>query len=147
MSQSVSTAPDERGRIFRSDSSETITEALIACVKAAGGSKQVGPLLWPEKAPDAAQRLLLDCLNDDRPQNLTPPQTLLVFRLARDRGCHAGMWFLAAALGYSEPTPFDPVDQAAELQRRFIESTRELAKLAERIERLQAPAPGLRSAA
>lgn len=38
---------------------ESVNDALIGAVKALGGSKQVGPLLWPEKAPDAAERLAL----------------------------------------------------------------------------------------
>ena len=53
---------------------ETINEALIACVKACGGSKTVGPLLWPEKHAEAAQRLILDCLNEERPAKLSPEQ-------------------------------------------------------------------------
>ena len=47
----------------------SLTLALVEAVKALGGSKVVGCKLWPEKAPDAAQRLLLDCLNDDRHPN------------------------------------------------------------------------------
>ena len=55
------------------------------------------------------------------------------------------MQYLAQALSYAEPVPIEPKDEAAELRRQFIESSRGLARLAERIERLQAP--GLRSAA
>jgi hypothetical protein len=120
---------------------ESINEALIACVRACGGSKVVGPKLWPEKPVDAAQRLLLDCLNDDRPQKLAPEQLLLVMRLARERGCHAGMQFLAEALSYAEPVPVEPKDEAAELRREYIESARRMAKIAERIEQLERPAP------
>lgn len=32
---------------------DSINEALIACVKAAGGSKTVGGSLWPEELTDA----------------------------------------------------------------------------------------------
>lgn len=103
-----------------------INEALIECVKACGGSKQVGPLLWPDKAPDAAQRLLLDCLNDDRPHHLTPTQVVMVMRLARDRGCHAGMAALAAELSYAEPVPIEPRDEADELRRRVLAMGAEL---------------------
>jgi hypothetical protein len=125
---------------------DTITDALIACVKAIpGGSKTVGPKLWPEKTPEAAQRLLLDCLNDDRPQKLAPEQVEFVFRIARERGCHAGMQYLAAALSYAEPTPIEPKDEADQLRRRLLEMGRELqaglAKL-EQIERLGPRAVG-----
>lgn len=115
----------------------TINDALIDCVKAYGGSKCVGPLLWPETTPDAAQRKLLDCLNEDRPQRLTPGQAVLVMRLARAKGCHEGIEALARELGYAQPVPITPRDEQAELQRQFIESTRLQAELVERMERLQ----------
>jgi hypothetical protein len=124
---------------------ETINEALVACVKACGGSKVVGVALWPEKPALAAQRLLLDCLNEDRPQQLAPEQAMFVFRLARDRGCHAGMSYLSQALSYSMPTPVEPEDEAAMLKRQFIAATQELARMAQRIEQIERP--GLRSAA
>lgn len=115
---------------------ESMNDALIECIKACGGSKQVGPVLWPEKTPDQAQRLLLDCLNEDRPNKLAPDQVLHVMRLARAKGCHAGMQYMADALGYSMPAPVEPRDEAAELQRQFIERSAELMKMAERIQRL-----------
>jgi hypothetical protein len=124
---------------------DSITGALIECIKACGGSKQVGPKLWPEKTPDAAQRLLLDCLNDDRPARLTPEQLLLVLRMARDRGCHAGMQFIASALSYSEPVPIQPKDEADELRRQVLEMGRTLQTALARIEQLDRPA--LRAAA
>ena len=37
---------------------DSMNDALIALVKALGGSKVVGPMLWPEKMADAAQRVL-----------------------------------------------------------------------------------------
>jgi hypothetical protein len=120
---------------------ESINEALIACVRACGGSKVVGPKLWPEKPVDGAQRLLLDCLNEDRPQKLAPEQVLLVMRMARDRGCHSGMQFFAEALSYADPVPVEPKDEAAELRREYIEAAKRMVKIAERIEHLERPGP------
>jgi hypothetical protein len=114
---------------------ESLNDALIACVRAAGGSAIVGPKLWPEKPRDAAQRALLDCLNEDRPAKLSPEQVLLVLRLARAKGYHEGMNFIAADLGYGTPVPIEPRDEAAELQRQFIESVRLQQALVERMER------------
>ena len=114
---------------------ESLNDALIACVKALGGSKQVGPLLWPEKAPDAAQRALLDCLNEDRPAKLCPEQLMLVLRLARAKGFHDGMNYIAAELGYGTPVPVEPRDEVAELMRAFNESVAQQASLAARIEK------------
>lgn len=122
-----------------------VNEALIECVKAAGGSKVVGHRLWPEIAADHAQRKLLDCLNTERPAHLTPEQVVLVFRLARDRGCHAGMATLADLLDYAKPTPVEPQDRIDELRREFVEATRRLTELAERLQMNEAR-PALRAA-
>lgn len=120
---------------------ESMNDALIEAVKALGGSKQVGPMLWPEKAPDAAQRLLLDCLNPDRPAHLTPEQMVLVLRLARRRGHHDALGWLLADLGYAPTTPIEPRDEAAELQRQFVAATELLRDIGDRLQRLQ-PASG-----
>lgn len=116
--------------------SDTINNALIECVKAIGGSKKVGSMLFPDKPVDMAQRLLLACLNDERAEKLSPDQALFILRLAKDVGCHVGIEFLCHSLSYSMPTPIEPKDELAELQRNFIESTKHLSKMAERIERL-----------
>jgi hypothetical protein len=92
---------------------ENLNAALVQCVVACGGSKQVAPMLWPEKTPDSAQRLLLDCLNDDRPAHLTPDHVLLILRLARGKGFHGGINYLAESLGYSHPAPIEPKDEIA----------------------------------
>lgn len=123
---------------------ESINDALIECVKACGGSKVVGPELWPSKGLEPAQRYLLDCLNPERPAKLSPCEVLYVMRMARDKGCHAGMHYVAAFLSYSMPVPVEPRDEAAELQRQFIEMGKTMVKVAERIERLGVqPAPTL----
>lgn len=116
---------------------DSLTEALVTCVKACGGSKQVACVLWPEKAPDAAQRLLLDCLNDDRAAHLSPDHVMLVLKLARAKGCHAGFYYMADVLGYSQPTPIDPRDEVAELQRQFVAATQSMAAMVQRMEQLQ----------
>jgi hypothetical protein len=123
-----------------------INGALIECVRACGGSKQVGPLLWPEKTPEAAQRLILACLNEDRPERLSPEQLAFVLRLAKDRGCHAGMYALCDLVGYSQPTPVEPRDEVAELQRQFIQATEAMQALVARMESLTSHS-ALRSAA
>lgn len=116
---------------------ETLNECLIECVKKAGGSKQVGHKVWPEKTVEAAQRHLLNCLNEGKAERLTPDQALLIARLAREKGCHAYAEFVAHTLSYADPQPIEPRDEADELRRQFIESTRSLAAMAERIESLE----------
>ena len=124
---------------------ESLNDALVECVKAAGGSKVVGPAIWPAKGMEAAQRHLLSCLNPDRNEKLGPDEVLMVLRMARESGFHAGAAFVLRDLGYADPVPIEPEDERATLQRQFIESTRALSKLADRIEKLDRPV--LRSAA
>ena len=118
---------------------ESLNDALIECVKACGGSKVVGLALWPAKGVEAAQRSLLACLNPDRQEKLGPDEVMHILRLARERGCHVGMQYVTAALGYAEPVPVDPKDELAELLRQAIEANRETQRRQERIERLLQP--------
>lgn len=125
---------------------ESITEAIKDTINACGGSKQVAAKLWPEKAPDAAHRLLLSCLNDDRPERLSPEQLMFVLRMGREKGVHVGITFILRELGYEDPKPVEPRDELAELQRSWIESVQHQARLTARMERLMG-APALRSVA
>lgn len=126
---------------------ETLTEAIIECVRAAGGSKVVGSKVWPEKTVEAAQRHLLNCLNEGKAERLTPEQTLLVARLARDHGCHAYAAFVAHALSYAEPIPVEPRDEADELRRQVLEMGRSLQTALERLDQIDARGRTLRAAA
>lgn len=117
---------------------ESLCDALRDCIAACGGSKSVGKILWPEKDADVAGRALADCLNDAKRDKLSPEQVLLLLHMARMKGCHAGINFIARELGYADPVPIEPEDERAKLQREFIESTRALTKMAQRIEALGA---------
>lgn len=123
-----------------------INGALIECVRACGGSKQVGPLLWPEKTPDAAQRLILACLNEDRPERLSPEQLVFVLKLSKAKGCHAGINSLCDLLAYTHPTPIEPRDEVAELQKQFIAATEAMQALAARMESITVGQRHLRAA-
>lgn len=119
---------------------ESITDALRDTVRACGGPKVVACKLWPEKAPYAAARLLADCLNEHRAERLSPDHVMMLARMGKDHGCHAILHYQCAELGYTVPTPVEPRDEAAELQRQYIEATRALLKMSERIERLRSVA-------
>lgn len=114
---------------------ESLNQVLIDCVKAAGGSAIVGPKMFPEKLAEAAQRALLDCLNDDRPAKLSPDQTLLILRLAREKGFHGGIDYVLDVLGYTPTTPVEPRDEVADLMREFHASVALQAQLVQRMER------------
>lgn len=116
---------------------ETTTQALIECVKAAGGSKQVAHKVFPEKTVDQAQRHLLNCLNDDRQERLNQDQVMLIAKLARDVGCHAYAQHMAEALGYAEPVPIEPRDEADELRRQLLEMGKALQSGLARLEGLE----------
>lgn len=112
---------------------ESLNQALIECVKASGGSKVTGALLWPEKTINDAQRLLLACLNDERNEKLTPDQSLLIIKEAKTKGCHVGIEYLCSALGYSVPTPIEPEDEKAKLMREFIAAQKAMSAITDRL--------------
>ena len=116
---------------------EGLNQALIECVKAAGGSSNVGRKLFPEKSPESAQRALLDCLNEERPAKLSPEQVLLILRLARAKGFHGGVNFILSDLGYAPTAPIEPKDEAAELGRQASELLAAAERITERLQKLQ----------
>lgn len=115
---------------------ESLNEALREVILALGGTKKVAAQMRPEKTVDEAARWLNDCLNADRREKLDPDQVLWLLRESRKVGCHSAMHYLCEESGYSPAHPVEPQDELAELQRNFIESTKHLSKMAERIERL-----------
>jgi hypothetical protein len=121
---------------------ESLNDALIECVKAAGGSKAVASILWPEKPLSDAQRLLLACLNTERSEKLCPNQTMLILKLAKEVGVHSGISFICNYLGYSTPTPIEPEDEKAKLMRDFIAAQKAMSLIAIRLENV-----GLRAVA
>lgn len=114
---------------------ESINDALDACVKACGGAKKVAGKLWPEKTADAAHRLLLQCLNEDRQEKLGPEQVLFILKLAREAGFHDGINFISRESGYSDPQPMDPEDEKTLLMRAFIDAQKNMKQIADRMER------------
>lgn len=111
---------------------ESLEEALLDAVKALKGPKAVGVALWPEMAADLAGKRLNHCLDPERPEKLELSQVLLIAKRARLAGCHTVMGYLAQQLDY-DCKPVDPETEVQRLQREFIESQRQLSKLAEQI--------------
>jgi hypothetical protein len=125
---------------------ETITDAVQELVKAAGGAKVVGQMLYPELAADHAGNKLRACLDDERREKFSPQQIVFLLRLGRQVGCHALMIFMAREAGYSDPVPVDPENEIARLQREFVEATKSLHHMASRIEAISATAAIRRAA-
>jgi len=93
----------------------------------------VAAQLWPTKDLHAARDLLLACLNPQRKEKLDLDELLAVMRMARLRGCHAGMEYLAARLSYAPPVPVTPADESDELHRKFLQTAAQMQKLSDRI--------------
>lgn len=123
---------------------ESLNDAYIEAVKELGGSKQVGVLLWPTKGVEAAQRHLLACLNPLRQEKLSPDEAFHLERLARNRGCHVVMNYRCRELSYTEPQPIEPEDEVARLQREFVEATKMLGRIAQRIDDFNVSRPAER---
>jgi hypothetical protein len=115
---------------------ETWQDALREVIAACGGAKQVAAKLWQEKTPDAAHRLLLDCLNETRPERLDPDRLRLLLKMGRDKGCHAAANWLMRDLGYDDVKVVEPTDRREQLQREFVSAAKALQGLAAQLERL-----------
>ena len=115
---------------------ESAEDALRAAVQALGGAKRVGALLWPDKTPDHAGRLLLDCINVGRAEKLSLSQAMRVLALAKEAGCHAPMLWICGEVGYDAR----PVTKAEEVDRVAAvmeQSAKTLASAIATLERLQ----------
>lgn len=122
---------------------EDIHDALRDVVRALGGNKEVGHRLRPELPSNEAGTWLKDCLNPERRERLNPEQVLWLLREGRRVGCHSAINFVCDECGYSRATPIEPIDEAAELQRRAEILVKELGAITKRLERVG----GLRSVA
>lgn len=112
-------------------------DALRGAVQLLGGAKMVGARIWPDKTPDSAGRLLLDCLNPARAEKLDLGQVLLVLRMARDAGHHGAMQWLAGEVGY-EARAITRDEERDRLATVVEQSTKTLGAALAALERLQA---------
>jgi hypothetical protein len=122
---------------------DDIYSALRGFVSFAGGSKVVGPLVFPKKGEKAAA-WLDDCLNADRAAKLDPEELLHMLKLARERGFDGVMQYIGSEADY-EVTRREPRDELAALYSQFVESAKSLSRLQERIERVESRAKGSRA--
>jgi hypothetical protein len=116
--------------------SEDIYDALGDVVRALGGTKAVGAMMRPEKPADEAGKWVKDCLNRQRAERFDPEQVLWLLRKGREVGCHSAIAYICDEAGYSRPTPTEPEDERAALQRAYIESVKHARLIADRMERL-----------
>jgi hypothetical protein len=119
----------EAPRLFYDNFEDAASQVVAAC----GGPKAVGAFLWPTKSADSARTRLLDCLNPKEPDKLAPEEIIALAKMGRDRGCHAIAEWLNFEAGYAPPTPVDPDDTRAELQRQFHTDVDRLERIAQSI--------------
>jgi len=115
---------------------ECAEAALTASVQAVGGAKVVGSLLWPDKSVEQAHKLLLDCLNSDRLEKLSYSQIIMVFRIAKEAGFHAGFDWWAQQCEY-ECQPITKAEQTDRLVTVVEQSSKTLAAAVAALERIQ----------
>lgn len=120
---------------------EDYNAAIRQTVESLGGYKSVGSSMRPELPADQAGRWLNDCCNDDRRDKLSPQQLGFLRRLARASGVHILMQYENRDAGYADPTPVEPEDEYATLQRMFIESVKVQKALHSQMESIAARMP------
>lgn len=113
---------------------ESLNEAVKFSARAIGFEK-VANELWPAKGAKEAARYLNDCLNPERPHKLSGEEILHIARRGREIGCYLITSFINMDTGFGPPTPVDPDDEKAELQRQFIETGKRMEALLARISR------------
>ena len=114
---------------------DDIYAALRGFVSFAGGSKAIGPLVFPKKGEKAAA-WLDDCLNPDRSAKLDPEELMHMLRLARERGFHELMRHIGDTADY-DISPREPKDELASLYGAYVEAAKDMRRLSEKIERAE----------
>lgn len=115
---------------------ESPEDALRAAIQALGGTKKVGPMLWPDKGVDNSSRLLLDCINSGRAEKLEITQIMRVFALAKEAGCHGPFAWFAGEIGY-DAKPVARADEVDRLTTVIEQSSKTLAAAIATLERVK----------
>ena len=111
-------------------------KALRTLITACGGPKRVGTVLRPGMTPAAAGQWLLKAINADERERLDLEDVLVLLRLGHDKGHHGAMHALADAALYTHPSPVEPENRRAALQREFIEASKQMQAIARKLGRL-----------
>ena len=87
----------------------------------------------PAKSEEAAVTWIKDCLNAERREKFDVDDVLWLMREGRKIGCHSALHFCCEDAGYEPAKPLEPRDEAAELQRAFIESVKAQERIGDRL--------------
>jgi hypothetical protein len=119
---------------------DDIWAALRGLVSYCGGSKVVGPSIWPAKKEKAAA-WLDDCLNPDRAAKLDPQEFIALLTLARERNFHGVMQYIGDETGY-EVSPKCPKDELQAALESFDRKADDLMRTISAIQRARLKAVG-----
>jgi hypothetical protein len=120
-------------------------DVVTALARIAGGNKQFAEQLRPELSgePERARRWLLDCLNPDHAQKLSPDHLLRALKIGRELGCHLLIAWLCREAGYTVPEPAAQPSAKTMLlaeAERLAKRQRQISEDLDRIERAGAVA-------
>lgn len=115
---------------------EDINGALGHVIAALGGNKSVGVELWPTLSADAAGKKVSNCLNGEHAQQFHPHDVIWLLKQGKSAGVHSAMAYISEECGYAPPQPLEPIDQAAQLQKEFIQSVEIQQAILNKLERL-----------
>lgn len=115
---------------------EGAEDALKAAVQALGGTKTVGPLLWPDKGVDNSSRYLHDCLNPSRSEKLDINQVIFILNLAKQAGAHSPFFWLANEIGY-DAKPITKAEEVDRLTAVVEQASKTLSGAVAALERIQ----------
>lgn len=115
---------------------DTIYDAISNAVQASGGFKTVAGELWPTKKQGTAYARLKACLEDHTDEKLDPEEVLAIAKMAKIQGNHALMQYLGQELGY-QVIPLEPEDERTALQRQYIEATKVIRGIVDRMDRAE----------
>lgn len=115
---------------------EEAKDALKAAIQALGGTKVVGPMMWPDKDPMKAAALLSDCINPNRSEKLEITQIMLIFSMAKEAGVHGPFLWFSNEIGY-EARPITKAEEIDHLTQVVEQSSKTLAAAVAALERIQ----------
>lgn len=121
-----------------------IFAALRGLVSACGGSKVVGPMIWPAKG-NKADTWLDDCLNNDRAAKLCLEEFVELLRIGRERGFHNAKHFVDDVTHYERSAPVEPEDELTRLLRSYLAQNEQQSTRKERIDSLIAKTGALKA--
>lgn len=94
--------------------------------------------MFPDATIDHAASRVRDCLNHDRRERFTPEQVLMLLRGLAIRSAAMPRWpSWLCDMSFSDPQPVEPEDEVARLRREYVEATKALLHMANKIDAMQ----------